>query len=145
MKSQIREFVSTEITLTVGYRAVRVKLLFLLPRRIRHMYGGILVFAELFTRFGVNLPRNPMKFLQISHSMSSQNRQTLVFPVEKLRMSCHLSPKFPNSERSNTWLKAISNDTDLLETCKTFYLNPFSSHFTYNYFEHWHPNPDWNV
>lgn len=127
----------TEIRLTTGYRAVRVKLLFLLPRRIRHIYGGILVFAELFTRFGANPPENPMKFYQLSHSMSTQSRQTAVFPVEKLRMSCHLSPKFPNSDRRNAWKEAVANETNLLETCKTFYLNQFSSHFMYNYLEYW--------
>lgn len=124
--------------LLLGYRAVRVKTIFLLPRRIRHLYSGILAYVELFTRFGHGPSNEPAGLYQTSHSLTNGSvRQSLVIPVEKIRMSCHLAPRF-HTLSTESREKASLPDGDILDVCKSFYFNPFSSHFMYSYMNHWH-------
>lgn len=93
----------------------------------------MLAFSELFTRFGTHAPVNPAKLYQISHALTAGNRLAVVTPIEEIRMACHLAPRFQTMSDTD-WSATVD---DILEGCKSFYFNPFSSNFMYAYTNHW--------
>lgn len=117
-----------------GYRAIRVKAIFLLPHRTRYAFGKVLVYGELFKRFGGNSPSNSSRLYQTSHSLSASCRQAVVVPLGDVRMACHLAPSYSADQ---VHIEELADSNDILEDCKKFNLNPFSSHLMFAYMNHW--------
>jgi hypothetical protein len=115
-----------------GYRVIRVKVIFRLPHRLKHVYSGALAYVELFTEFGNVYPSNPSKLHQISHAYTNGERRAAVVWLESIHMACHLIPQFKTMPED-----AWNPTQDVLETCRKFYFNHFSSHLMYAYVDHW--------
>ncbi|KAG8737493.1 hypothetical protein FRC10_008099 [Ceratobasidium sp. 414] len=107
------------------YRPGRVRIIFELPSKLRHLYDGKLVYVEMFNEFSYR-PTRPTGLFTASHSMSGGSRVCAVVPLTSIRMTCHLAPRY-NDFNPDT---ALTHHSDLLQLCKTFYFNIFASYFT---------------
>jgi hypothetical protein len=67
---------------------------------------------------------------QISRSTCGQCRCTSIIPVSQIECLVHLIPKF-GREINQTW-----SVDDVLELCKTFYINPYVQHLDFLLFHY---------
>lgn len=110
---------------------VRVKVIFMLPQRLQFLYSGPVAYVELFTKFGNIRSTDPARLHKVAQAHLNRRRQTLVIPLERLCMSCHLMPVFRLLKDSDY------ASSDILEDCQQFLFNPFSSNLMYSYAEQW--------
>ena len=113
-----------------GYRAVRVKVIFLLPRRLRSIFPRPLVYVEYFSKFGP-IPSSTSRLHSVYQSMSSGSRKIAILPLETIHMPCHLAPNFGKLDEE------LWNSLDILEDCKYFYLNHYCSNWMYSWVAYW--------
>jgi len=87
-----------------------------------------MAYVEWFTPL-----RNPVPELgmyQISRSTRNQRRRASIIPVSQIERLVHLIPKF-GREINRTW-----SADDVLELCKTFYINPYVRHLDFLLFRY---------
>ncbi|KAG8706845.1 hypothetical protein FRC09_002177 [Ceratobasidium sp. 395] len=114
------------------YRPARVRVIFMLPARLRHMYDGHLAYVEMFYAPSQE-PVQPTGLFTTSRSMSGGTRTCAVIPTSDIRMTCHLVPLY-----SRFSLDGLTLFSDVLQLCeKPFYLNIFVTYFCYELFRHW--------
>ncbi|KAG8724983.1 hypothetical protein FRC09_011011 [Ceratobasidium sp. 395] len=113
------------------YRPARVRAIFELPARLRHIYNGRLAFVELFYAT-CHRPLGPTGLFTTSRTMSQGVRLCAVIPLSDIRMTCHLVPRY------NLFaLRGLTLYSDVLRLCDKFFLNIFVSYFCYELFRHW--------
>ena len=127
--------ITTDDTLYEGYRAVRIKAIFVLPVHAHPLHPEPLIYAEYFSRFTSAKPSNVFKFHAISHATSSRGRETAVLPLSAIKLACHIVPRFHRV--SPELLQKDSSRVDLLEESSSFYLNSFGNRLLYSYLNHW--------
>jgi hypothetical protein len=109
--------------LTVG----QVRVIFQLPGEFG-MFEHPLAYIEWFTAFQAPIPELGM--YQVSRSSRRHRRRASIIPVTQIERSVHLIPKF-GREIDPTW----SSD-NVLELCKTFYVNPYLRHLDFLLFRY---------
>ncbi|KAG8774623.1 hypothetical protein FRC12_001887 [Ceratobasidium sp. 428] len=117
------------------YTAGRVRAIFKLPKHLQFLYSKKLVYIERFGPFSGG-PRLPHGLFTTNHRMERDwplVRQTSVVPLSTVRMTCHLTPVY----KLNEPYAEISSASDLLATHRRFYLNTYSSYFSFNVLDHW--------
>ncbi|KAG9093118.1 hypothetical protein FS749_015043 [Ceratobasidium sp. UAMH 11750] len=117
---------------TRRYRAARVRVIFKLPTFCHELTSEPLAYVELFTAF-TSPSISPHGLFQTSHQLHSGNRVTTVIPVSKIRMACHLSPRYTSFDLPFL----ISSNTDLLSVCSQFFLNRHSSYYFFSLSDYW--------
>jgi len=83
-----------------------------------------LAYVHWFTPFSAAPDANNGLY-KISHSIRGGQREASVVAVNSIKRSVHLFPSF-GRVAPQEWTSA-----NVLEQCKTFYLNPFSDHHSY--------------
>lgn len=78
-----------------------------------------LAYLELFTPF-TSRPERYTRLYKVARSYLGLERRAIVVPLDKIYRSCHLLPDF-GKEANKDW-----TSDSMLETCNTFFLNPFS-------------------
>ncbi|QRV96797.1 hypothetical protein RhiJN_24815 [Ceratobasidium sp. AG-Ba] len=114
------------------YRPARVRAIFQLPRRLRHLCDEKLVHVELFNSPSQN-PNPPVGLYTTTRSIHDGIRSTLIVPLVDIAMTCHLAPRYSHFHPENQLIQYA----DLLQLCEHFYLNIFASYFLYELFRHW--------
>ncbi|KAG8685637.1 hypothetical protein FRC09_014619, partial [Ceratobasidium sp. 395] len=113
------------------YRAGRVKAIFEIPQR-RELYEGKLAYVEMFGEIPPQ-PEAPVGLFTSTRSIQGGQRIAAVFPLEDLRLTCHLAPRY----RSFHPAEKLLYYSDVLQLCETFYINTFASYFWYELIRHW--------
>ena len=116
-----------------GHCVGRVHCVFLLPpdaltywfSRLGRVPPRYLAYVEWFTPFPTSPDRNHLLY-KISKLQVHNKQQVSIVPVQLIRQSVHLFPKFGPVARDE-W-----KSTNVLDLCQTFFTNPFSDHFPYS-------------
>ncbi|KAG8723819.1 hypothetical protein FRC09_001646 [Ceratobasidium sp. 395] len=109
------------------YRVARVRAIFEIPDRY-DLYKGELVYVEMFNE----IPPRPEALIGLftsTRSIQSGSRITAVFPLSKLRLTCHLVPRYRTFHIKPD---EILYHVDVLQLCETFFINVFASYFWVN-------------
>ena len=110
---------SNPIHHSLGLMVSQVHIIFLLPSK----YGSFthpLAYVEWFTLF--HSPVIDLRMYQVSRSTQSSCHHASIIPVTQIEHSIHLIPKF-----GRVMNITLSVD-DVLELCKTVYVNPYVCH-----------------
>ncbi|KAJ7624091.1 hypothetical protein DFH06DRAFT_1446337 [Mycena polygramma] len=114
-----------------GYRIAQVRLVFTLPPRIvKELFpAGVeppkyLAYVEWFSRFTKEPERNHLMF-KISRSEIDGERMASIIPVQNIRRSIHLLPKF-GPVAPPEW-----KSSNVLEKCRVFFANPWTDRHSY--------------
>jgi hypothetical protein len=113
---------SNLIHCSLGLTVGQVRVIFLLPSK----YGSFkhpLAYVEWFTLF--HSPVADLGMYQVSRSTRSSRRRASIIPVTQIERSIHLIPKF-GRVMNITW-----SVNDILELCKTFYVNLYVRHLDF--------------
>ena len=117
----------------LGYRAARVRAIFELPDRFKHLFPHKLVYIEWFNPFSPS----PVKYLEAYTTTKSFNQaqqaQTAVVPLSTVQLTCHLGPRFNTIDEE----VQLTPYTDTFAVCRSFILNQFSSYYCFDLLEHW--------
>ncbi|QRV89358.1 Zn-finger protein [Ceratobasidium sp. AG-Ba] len=103
------------------YRAGRVRAIFSLPRRLRHIHSGPLVYLDYFQRFEPD-PTDTHTLFRTAPVPGAC--ASMVVPLQWLGMACHLAPDF-------------SSSPSLITVRKRLLFNEYYNHFTYLLMAHW--------
>ncbi|KAG8696265.1 hypothetical protein FRC08_007275 [Ceratobasidium sp. 394] len=114
------------------YRPARVRVIFELPTRLRHLYDGKLAYVEMFNATS-HKPLHPTGLFTTTRSILDGSRVCAIIPLLDIRMTCHLAPRY-NLFHPDTPLTVYS---DVLQLCDKFFLNIFVTYFCYELFRHW--------
>ncbi|KAG8779955.1 hypothetical protein FRC12_023654 [Ceratobasidium sp. 428] len=114
------------------YRVARVRAIFEIPDRY-DLYKGELVYVEMFNEIPPR-PEAPIGLFTSTRSIQSGSRITAVFPLSKIRLTCHLAPRY---RTFNIQPDEILYHSDVLQLCETFFINVFASYFWYELIRHW--------
>ncbi|KAI0331458.1 hypothetical protein GY45DRAFT_1248627 [Cubamyces sp. BRFM 1775] len=113
-----------------GYRAAQVRIIFKLPKKAEDRLfspsrgsPGHLALVEWFSPFTQPHPAHGM--YKVTRSMIGQDRLVSVVQVSEIRRSCHLLPDF-GVVAPRDW-----SSSNVLERCRTFWVNPFSDRHMY--------------
>ncbi|KAJ6464636.1 hypothetical protein C8R47DRAFT_1237438 [Mycena vitilis] len=113
-----------------GYRIAQVRLVFTLPPRIvKELFpAGVeppkyLAYVEWFSRFTKEPERNHLMF-KISRSEIDGERMASIIPVQNIRRSIHLLPKF-GPVAPPEW-----KSSNVLKKCRVFFANPWTDRHT---------------
>ena len=109
--------------LTVG----QVRAIFCLPEEFGS-FPDPLAYIEWFTAF--QLPVPDLEMYQISRLTRQYRRRASIIPVSQIERSIHLIPKF-GRQMDISW-----SAEDVLERCKTFYVNPYVCHLDFLLFRY---------
>jgi hypothetical protein len=125
------QFLATE-RLHIGYNACRVRAIFELPDVLRNTCPEKLVYVELFNNFSER-PLYNIGLFTTSHSLHDGRRVAAVLRLADVHMACHLAPRYStfHPERS------LTLRSDVLDLCRTFFFNIFSSYFIFELMRHW--------
>ena len=116
----------TDINL-IGLKVAQVRVIFALPEE----YGTFrhpLAYVEWFTPF--RTPAQDLGMYQVSRSTRSGYRRASIITVDQIERLIHLVPKF-GRQVDRTWTV-----DDVLELCKTFYVNPYLRHLDFLLFRY---------
>jgi hypothetical protein len=105
----------------------QVRVIFGLPDE----YGAFphpFAYVEWFTAFQSPIP--DLEMYQVSRSTRHHRRRASIIPVTQIERSIHLIPKF-GRQMDLTW-----SAEDVLEKCKTFYVNPYLRHLDFLLFRY---------
>ncbi|KAH9928242.1 hypothetical protein B0H21DRAFT_781211 [Amylocystis lapponica] len=91
-----------------------------------------LVYIEWFTTF--HTPIVDVGMYKVSHSTRCHHRRVLIIPVTQIERSCHLIPVLGH-QMVQSWMSE-----DVLDQCKTFYVNPYLCHDDFVLFHYLHMN-----
>lgn len=115
----------------IGYRAVRVRTIFTLPRQLVHDHlthvtnlPTYYAYVELFTLFEA-APRRHHGLFSIKHEKFNQQPVARIIPINNICSSVHLFPKFGPT------VSAAWASENVLDEASTFYLNVFSDRHVY--------------
>ena len=113
----------------------RVRCVFTLPQEslthwFSHLAGGrvppkYLAYVEWFTPFPISPDRNHLLY-KISKLQVHGEQQVSIVPVQLIRQSVHLFPRF-GAVAPDEW-----KSTNVLDLCQIFFTNPFSDRFPYS-------------
>ncbi|QRV90619.1 plasma membrane ATPase 4 [Ceratobasidium sp. AG-Ba] len=101
------------------YRPACVRVIFQLPRRLRHLTEEVLVYVEMFnpTSHG---PAGPTGlFTTTRSSLFDGSQLCTVIPLSSVQLTCHLVPRY----RTLNPLIPLTNFSDLLQICESFFWN----------------------
>lgn len=87
-----------------------------------------LAYVEWFTPF--RMPVQDLGMYQVSRSTRSGYRRASIIEVDQIERLVHLVPKF-GRQVDRTW-----SVDDVLELCKTFYVNPYLRHLDFLLFRY---------
>ncbi|KAF8595396.1 hypothetical protein BDV93DRAFT_456883, partial [Ceratobasidium sp. AG-I] len=119
------------------YYAVRVHAIFRIPPIFRDLPSEPLLYIQPFRPFSASAP-NPHQLFTASPELDASHRRIgQIVPLSRVRMTCHLVPKF-SEETLVSRSYRFSSATDLLSTASLFYLSQHSSHYFFALMEHWH-------
>ena len=116
----------TDINL-IGLKVAQVRVIFALPEE----YGTFqhpLAYVEWFTPFCT--PAQDLRMYQVSQSTRSGYWRASIIVVDQIERLIHLVPKF-GRQVDRTWTM-----DDVLELCKTFYVNPYLQHLDFLLFRY---------
>ncbi|KAG1763437.1 hypothetical protein EDD22DRAFT_777019, partial [Suillus occidentalis] len=82
--------------------------------------------VEWFTPFRAR--KGVIQMHAVSRSYSGQAPRTEVIPMRRIMGSCHLLPKF-GTQVDKSWTA-----DNVLDICKTFYLNPWIDSYSFFHF-----------
>ncbi|KAG8729242.1 hypothetical protein FRC10_004158, partial [Ceratobasidium sp. 414] len=119
-------------TQTIGFQAGRVRAIFELPRSLLSLCSEKLVYIEHFRPFSAGAPL-PLSLHSTSHMMQGNRRFASVIPLSRLRLACHLAPRYQLLDPNYP----VSSTSDLLADHNRFYLNKYASHFLFIILEYW--------
>lgn len=120
----------------IDYFAARVRAIFRVPPIFRNLPNEPLLYVEPFRPFSTSTA-NPHQLFTTSPELDASHRRTArVVPISRVRMTCHLVPKFSEETLASRSYR-FSSATDLLSTASLFYLNRHSSHYYFALMEHW--------
>ncbi|KAG9099825.1 hypothetical protein FRC06_004782 [Ceratobasidium sp. 370] len=114
------------------YQPGRVRVIFELPARMRHLYAGRLAYVEMFNVMSAE-PRWPTGLFTTTRSIADGLRVCAVVPLLSIRMTCHLAPRYSTFQPEFP----LTMHYDVLQLCKTFFFNIFASYFLYELLRHW--------
>ncbi|QRV93500.1 Zn-finger protein [Ceratobasidium sp. AG-Ba] len=106
------------------YRAGRVRAIFSLPRRLRHIHSGPLAYLDYFQAFEFD-PTNTHALFRTTPVPGP--RASVVVPLHRLVLACHLAPDF-------------SSPPSPVTVRKRFLFNEHYNHFTYLLMAYWRHN-----
>ncbi|KAG8704785.1 hypothetical protein FRC09_003325 [Ceratobasidium sp. 395] len=114
------------------FRACRIRAIFELPERLRHLCSEKLVYAELFNEF--RGPERTTALYTTAHTYNDQaRREAWVFPLSQLRMTAHIAPHYGTATKELD----LSTESDILHSCKKFLFNKYGSFFSFELMHHW--------
>ncbi|KAJ7703809.1 hypothetical protein B0H14DRAFT_3099824 [Mycena olivaceomarginata] len=122
---------SGKLTGVTGYRVAQVRVVFSLTAR--HIEGLFppghyppkhLAYVEWFSAFTAQ-PEAPHLMYKLTRSLKDGERLASIIPLENIRRSVHLLPKF------GTMAPAHWTSSNVLEECSTFYVNCFTDRHSY--------------
>jgi hypothetical protein len=117
--------------LHTGYHVGHVRVIFQLPYYAWRVIPEPLAYVELFDQFSPQL--RPSELYSTCPSHTGHTRKTEVILLSHIRMVCHLVPKY--SDKADR--RPLSVADDLLSSFPVFYLNHFSSYYSWSLFDHW--------
>ncbi|KAH9951748.1 hypothetical protein B0H21DRAFT_775908 [Amylocystis lapponica] len=104
-----------------GLCVARVRAIFRIPADFgAHASEHPLAYVEWFTPFRDPVPDIGMH--KVSHSTRNHRRRASIIPITQIERSCHLIPCW-RREMVRSWTSA-----EVLDQCKTFYVNPYLRH-----------------
>ncbi|KAJ6561026.1 hypothetical protein B0H10DRAFT_2240103 [Mycena sp. CBHHK59/15] len=119
------------ITGTKGYRIAQIRVVFTIPPRVAKTLfpPGIepskyLAYVEWFSPFNRSPEPNHLMYT-ISRTEKDGERMASIIPVQNIRRSIHLLPKFGTVAPSD-W-----KSSNVLEKCSTFFANPWTDRHMY--------------
>ena len=113
---------SNQIHCSLGLTVGQVQVIFSLPSE----YGSFkhpLTYVEWFTLF--HSPVTDLGMYQVSRSTRSSRRRASIIPISRIEHSIHLIPK-SGRVMNITW-----SVDDILEPCRTFYVNSYIRHLDF--------------
>ncbi|QRW05963.1 hypothetical protein RhiLY_11306 [Ceratobasidium sp. AG-Ba] len=110
----------------------RIRAIFALPRRHHSLCSEKLAYIERFTPFSAR-PSTTASLYTTQHALQRGRRSAVVIPLSRLRMTCHLVPRYHLLDPDYP----VSSSTDLLTTHSTFYLNKYASPWLFSVLDHW--------
>ena len=121
------------ITWAIGHCVGRVRCVFMLPPdALTHWFSCLgcvppkyLAYVEWFMPFPASPDHNHLLY-KISKLQVHSEQQVSIVPVQLIRQSVHLFPKF-GPVAKDEW-----KSSNVLDLCQTFFTNPFSDHFSYS-------------
>lgn len=120
----------------VDYYAARVRAIFRLPEIFRDLPTEPLIYIKPFRPFSTSSPNPHQLFTTSPEFDAGRHRVAQVVPVSRVRMTCHLVPKFAEEALASRAFR-LSSTTDLLSTATVFYLSRHSSYYFFALMEHW--------
>ncbi|QRW13195.1 C2H2 zinc finger [Ceratobasidium sp. AG-Ba] len=114
------------------YRPARVRAIFRLPRRLRHVTNDILVYVEMFNPTS-HRPAFPIGLFTATRSIQDGIRLCAVMPLSSVRLTCHLVPRYRTLDPAIP----LTNFSDMLQICETFFVNLYASYFFFELLQHW--------
>ncbi|KAG8708011.1 hypothetical protein FRC08_000162 [Ceratobasidium sp. 394] len=114
------------------YCAARVRVIFQLPTFCRELTSKPLAFVELFGQF-TTPKHSPHGLSQTSQTLRNSRCVTQVVPVSKIRMACHLVPRYASYHPSSP----ITLSVDLLSNSSLFFLNHYVSYYFFSLLDYW--------
>ena len=105
----------------------QVRSIFCLPEEFGS-FPDPLTYVEWFTAF--QSPVSDLKMYQISRSTRQYRRRASIILVTQIEHTVHLIPKF-GQQMDLTW-----SADDVLERCKTFYVNLYVRHLDFLLFHY---------
>ncbi|QRV83755.1 plasma membrane ATPase 4 [Ceratobasidium sp. AG-Ba] len=114
------------------YTAARVRAIFELPQGLHHLCAEKLVYVDMFYSPSP-APEADVGLYTVTRALQDGIRASAVVRLSSIKMTCHLAPRY-SLFRPETPLIQYS---DVLQLCKSFYINIFASYFLYELFRHW--------
>ena len=114
----------------IGYypfNVAQVRVIFTLPEEYG-LFHHPLAYVEWFTP--LHEPVHELGMYQVSQSTHSGHRQASIIPVGQIERLVHLIPKF------GKWIDRTWTSDDILELCRTFFVNPYVQHLDFLLFRY---------
>ncbi|KAG8731673.1 hypothetical protein FRC10_001585, partial [Ceratobasidium sp. 414] len=113
-------------------QAGRVRAIFELPNHLQLVCSEKLAYIELFQPFPTR-PSRTTDLYTTKHTVFGGRRCASVVPLSRIRMTCHLAPKYHLFDQN----QLVSAATNLLAVHDSFYLNKYASFWLFLVLEYW--------
>jgi hypothetical protein len=124
---QLIIFITCDLNRNSGLIVGQVRAIFQLPGEFG-TFPDPLVYIEWFTAFQSPVP--DLEMYQVSLSTRQHRQHASIIPVMQIEGSIHLIPKF-GQRIDPSW-----SAEDVLERCRTFYVNPYLCHLDFLLFRY---------